>query len=110
MEANYDEQMLMRGRYPASVKQRIASDLGHLSNQQSVAFLEAVAHDQLEVLVGHISQENNHLDLLEAAFAPLRSRVRQLRFASQDQGADWIAVTTSSEPVPARGEAILELN
>ncbi|MCB1683712.1 MAG: MBL fold metallo-hydrolase [Pseudomonadales bacterium] len=110
MEANYDEQMLMRGRYPASVKRRIASELGHLSNPQSVAFLEAVAHDQLEVLVGHISQENNHLDLLEAAFAPLRSRVRQLRFASQDQGADWITVTAIDEPAPERPEPILELN
>ena len=110
MEANYDEQMLRRGRYPASVKRRIASDLGHLSNEQSVAFLDAVARDQLEVLVGHISLENNHLDLLKTAFAPLRSRVKQLRFATQDQGADWITITAASASATARREVILELN
>lgn len=92
MEANHDRQMLMRGRYPERVKRRIASNLGHLSNEQAVAFLDAVANPLLQVVVGHVSQENNHLDLLEACFAPLRSKVRELRFANQHDGIAWVEI------------------
>lgn len=94
MEANHDRQMLMRGRYPEYVKRRIASNLGHLSNEQAVAFLDAVANPLLQVVVGHVSEENNHHDLLEACFAPLRSKVRELRFANQRDGIAWVEIAT----------------
>ena len=110
MEANYDEQMLMRGRYPETVKRRIAGDLGHLSNTQSAAFLDAVAHDGLQVVVGHVSQENNHTDLLETIFAPLRSRVRELRFATQENGVDWIHIgSPANQAASTATNAMLEL-
>ncbi|MCZ6617849.1 MAG: MBL fold metallo-hydrolase [Gammaproteobacteria bacterium] len=111
MEANHDRQMLMRGRYPEYVKRRIASNFGHLSNEQAVAFLSAVANPLLQVVVGHVSEENNHHDLLEACFAPLRSKVRELRYANQSDGVTWVeiaadagnAVSVSPEyAIPAR--------
>ncbi|PIN69394.1 MBL fold metallo-hydrolase, partial [Candidatus Woesearchaeota archaeon CG11_big_fil_rev_8_21_14_0_20_57_5] len=39
LEANHDEQVLMAGRYPAYLKQRILSDEGHLSNAQAGCLL-----------------------------------------------------------------------
>ncbi len=95
MESNYDEAMLVRGRYPERVKRRIASDLGHLSNRQAAGFLDAVAHDGLRVVVGHVSEENNHPDLLTETFAALAERVGSLAFATQDDGVGWTAVEVS---------------
>jgi phosphoribosyl 1,2-cyclic phosphodiesterase len=93
LESNYDPGMLWRGRYPEPVKRRIDSPLGHLSNEQSVGFLAAVAHDTLDVVIGHVSEQNNHPELLEAAFEPLRERVGRLQFATQDDGIHWIDVS-----------------
>ena len=60
LESNHDERMLREGPYPYVVKQRIASDRGHLSNAQAAEFLAALAHGGLEQVVAmHISQENN---------------------------------------------------
>ena len=92
MEANHDRQMLLRGRYPENVKRRIAGNLGHLSNEQAAGFLEAVGHPGLQVVVGHVSEENNHPDLLEESFARFRNEVRELAYATQDDGMDWVRV------------------
>ena len=71
LEANYDEQMLDRGRYSHALKQRIRGGRGHLSNQQALALFRAhkpafMSH----VLLAHLSQENNNPDLLREQFAP----------------------------------------
>jgi phosphoribosyl 1,2-cyclic phosphodiesterase len=45
------------------LKQRIKSRHGHLSNEESLALLHDVAHEQLEALVmAHLSEVNNHPD------------------------------------------------
>ena len=38
LESNYDEQLLQNGNYPYYLKQRVASNQGHLSNAQAVIF------------------------------------------------------------------------
>ena len=92
MESNYDPQMLMRGRYPEKVKRRIGGNLGHLSNEQAAGFLDAVGHPGMRVVIGHVSQENNHSDLLQETFARFRNEVQHLAFATQDDGMDWVQV------------------
>ena len=92
MESNYDLHMLANGRYPERVKRRIASDLGHLSNEQAASFLSRIGHEELVVVIGHVSEENNHPDLLDEAFRSQKDRVSSLHFATQDQGADWQVV------------------
>lgn len=92
MESNYDPRMLLNGRYPESVKRRIAGNLGHLSNEQAAGFLAAVAHDGLQVVVGHVSEQNNHPEHLDAAFEGLRDRVGSLDFATQQDGIDWVSL------------------
>lgn len=60
LESNHDVRMLESGPYPYVVKQRIASDRGHLSNAQAAELLAALAHEGLESVVAmHISQDNN---------------------------------------------------
>ena len=92
MESNHDRNMLMRGRYPESVKRRIAGNLGHLSNEQAAAFLAQVGHPGLQVVVGHVSEQNNHPELLEAAFEALKPAVGRLEFATQEDGATWVSL------------------
>lgn len=98
MESNHDLPMLLRGGYPEPLKRRIAGSLGHLSNDQAAAFLDQVAHSELQVVVGHVSEQNNHPSLLEAAFAPFQDRVGTLSFATQNHGAAWTRIGTGATP------------
>lgn len=61
LEANHDENMLAVGPYPYPLKQRIAGAKGHLSNLAAGHLLCEILHDNLqEVLLGHLSKENNY--------------------------------------------------
>ncbi|MFP4036378.1 MAG: MBL fold metallo-hydrolase [Desulfobacteraceae bacterium] len=60
MEFNHDPYMLENGAYPLKVKRRIKGPDGHLSNQQAVELLRALAHEDLGMVVpAHLSAENN---------------------------------------------------
>lgn len=63
-ESNHDVEMLMHGRYPAWLKARVRGDEGHLSNQQSSFYLSKfIGPDTKEVVLAHLSKENNDPDL-----------------------------------------------
>lgn len=60
LESNHDTRMLETGPYPYVLKQRVASDKGHLSNAQAAEALEKLLNNKLEqVLAMHISENNN---------------------------------------------------
>lgn len=60
LESNHDSRMLAQGPYPYPVKRRIASDRGHLSNDQAADELEKLLCTRLEHIVAmHISENNN---------------------------------------------------
>lgn len=60
MECNHDLQMLRQGRYPWSLKQRIISDEGHLSNIDGAqALCDIIGNRTKQVFLGHLSPENN---------------------------------------------------
>ncbi len=60
LEANHDEDMLINGPYPWSVKQRVKSRTGHLSNAASKQLLNEIQHDRLKhVILAHLSETNN---------------------------------------------------
>jgi phosphoribosyl 1,2-cyclic phosphodiesterase len=66
LEANHDDAMLRTGPYPASVKQRIASSHGHLSNLAAARLAVDLLHPRLAaVLLAHLSQECNRPLLAE---------------------------------------------
>jgi phosphoribosyl 1,2-cyclic phosphodiesterase len=61
LEANHDLDMLKVGPYPWSVKQRVMSRVGHLSNHVMAEFLAADLDSGTNNLVlGHLSEQNNH--------------------------------------------------
>jgi phosphoribosyl 1,2-cyclic phosphodiesterase len=60
LEANHDDAMLWRGPYPWSVKQRIASSHGHLSNRASAELIAELHHPALGgVVLAHLSEHCN---------------------------------------------------
>ncbi len=60
IESNYDRKMLMNGPYPHSLKCRISSGEGHLSNDEcALATSELVNSGTTRFVLGHISAENN---------------------------------------------------
>ena len=90
LEANHDRTMLFNGSYPHRLKQRVGANHGHLSNEQSCTLLGNIAHENLHVVIGHVSEQNNCSGLLQSVFAPLESTVSTLQFATQANGFDWI--------------------
>lgn len=60
LEANYDQDMLLNGPYPWHLKQRIRSERGHLSNDQSAsAIAELIGSGSTRFVLAHLSKENN---------------------------------------------------
>lgn len=68
LEANYDRESLRTGPYPAYLKQRIAGKRGHLSNDASASIVAALISGGCNrIALCHLSQENNHPNLVEKA-------------------------------------------
>ena len=66
LEANHDVEMLRSGPYPHYLKQRILSEYGHLSNDAAAEFaLECAEHGTGDILLAHLSAENNTPQLAE---------------------------------------------
>lgn len=61
LESNYDIDMLRRNvNYSPILKRRIASDCGHLSNEDAAAFAEKlIKSGTTRLILGHLSRENN---------------------------------------------------
>ncbi|MGD0342574.1 MAG: MBL fold metallo-hydrolase [Bacteroidales bacterium] len=74
IESNYDEEMLMNGKYPDFLKARIRSNHGHLGNHQTAVFLADNINDNLSnICLAHLSKNNNTpekvLQTLEKTFS-----------------------------------------
>ncbi len=73
LETNHDEEMLRDGPYPWSLKQRVRSNHGHLSNRAGGSLLQDLLWQGLEtVFLGHLSETNNRpelaLDVVQTRF------------------------------------------
>jgi phosphoribosyl 1,2-cyclic phosphodiesterase len=78
LESNYDSKMLMNGGYPYDLKKRIASDHGHLSNEDCGAQLIALAESGVrKFILGHLSRENNTPDKAEQSAVQALSAYRR---------------------------------
>ncbi len=68
LESNHDLEMLRDGPYPWSVKQRVLSRVGHLSNEATATYLETEYDGQASyVILGHLSESNNLPELARIA-------------------------------------------
>lgn len=69
LETNYDEDMLMNGRYPASLKNRIRGGNGHLSNAQALEIFKTHRPAFMtHLLLAHLSKDNNDPRLVQELF------------------------------------------
>ena len=68
VESNHDLEMLRVGPYPWSVKQRVMSRVGHLSNDALAEFLSSDYDGGAAFLIlAHLSESNNHPELARTA-------------------------------------------
>ena len=68
IESNHDVEMLRGGPYPWSVKQRVMSRVGHLSNDALADYFTNDYDGQAAyVVLAHLSEQNNHPELARRA-------------------------------------------
>lgn len=66
-ESNHDLDMLRLGDYPWSLKRRIMSRFGHLSNDESMAALRRLIGAEMKsVCLIHLSEQNNHESIVRS--------------------------------------------
>ncbi|WP_078543279.1 MBL fold metallo-hydrolase [Litchfieldia alkalitelluris] len=67
-ESNHDVEMLRMGHYPWSIKRRILSDVGHVSNEDAaLAMTEVIGDRTKRIYLAHLSTDNNMKDLAKMA-------------------------------------------
>jgi phosphoribosyl 1,2-cyclic phosphodiesterase len=98
VEANYDDQLLEAdSKRPWSIKQRISSRHGHLSNAQVTELICDIAHAGLSrVVLGHLSSDCNQPDLVLSNLGNALSAIGHthigLRCATQHEASPWFDV------------------
>jgi phosphoribosyl 1,2-cyclic phosphodiesterase len=98
VEANYDEHLLeMDVKRPWSIKQRISSRHGHLSNAQVAELIRNISHPALcRVVLGHLSSDCNApdliLNLLRSCLEETGHTNVELHCACQDTPSDWFTL------------------
>lgn len=77
IESNHDEDMLWGSRYPWALKQRIASNHGHLSNKTAAELVASESAARLKtVVLAHMSENTNTPDL---AFSMMQQYLQSAR-------------------------------
>jgi phosphoribosyl 1,2-cyclic phosphodiesterase len=96
LEANHDEAMLWNGPYPWSVKQRIASSHGHLSNRAAADLVRELHHPTLSsIILAHLSVHCNTGDTARRVIERVLDRMSysgSLAVAPQERPMDTIDV------------------
>lgn len=95
IEANHDVDMLRNGAYPPSLKARVASDYGHLNNQQAAYLLQRIHWQGVQhITAGHISEQNNSRELVRAELSPvLDCPPNEVNLLTQDEISFWLELT-----------------
>ncbi len=90
-EANHDVDMLMAGSYPYLLKKRILSGNGHMNNDDcGKALVKLYATGVKNVILGHLSKENNYPEL---AMVAVRAALEEAGIGDMQ-----IAVAAREEP------------
>lgn len=103
LESNHDEGMLRAGPYPPSVRARIASRTGHLSNRSSTALAREMVHrDLAHVVLAHLSEKCNDHGM---AHTTMSDALRRTPFRGALSVAMQHSVVGPFLPRAGRGEA-----
>ncbi len=114
-EANHDIDMLRMGTYPWSLKRRIMSRFGHLSNDDAMFAVQRMMGAELKTLcMIHLSEKNNHESIVrDLANRLLRQNGVQLELgiAKQFQPTGVFEIKRRGGPrrpmIPASGQMAL---
>ena len=96
LECNHDLDLLLQGPYPPALKKRVAGDFGHLNNQQAAQLLATANTERLrQLVIGHISEQNNSLAHAQQSLQPVLSTLSaNVVFACQSEGFDWLELSS----------------
>lgn len=91
LECNHDNDMLMNGDYPYSLKQRVGGRFGHLNNQDAAGILSRLDVSRLQHLIAaHLSKKNNTALLaVQALSSALNCETNWISVATQHEGFYW---------------------
>ena len=91
LESNHDSNLLNKSKYPKALKNRIHSNYGHLSNEQSLQILKKINLKKLKWLgAAHLSIENNSPELVKNSWASLYSK--EINIIDPNHGSDWVSI------------------
>lgn len=99
IESNYDPEMQRRSGRPASLRKRITSGQGHLSNAQSMEAVQEISCRSLlqHVTALHLSRQCNQPGLITALYAAeARPLLEKLTISDQFQPTPMMHVTPGS--------------
>ena len=97
IESNHDVKMLMTGKYPYYLKQRVQGDRGHLSNVDSAKYLSNyIGENTKYIILAHLSQDNNTKELayntLSNNLSENNQKIDNIIIAEQDKKTELIEV------------------
>ena len=96
LEFNHDEELLMTGKYPWHLKQRIRSNYGHLSNREATEMIKDINSETLQnIFISHISEENNSLEKIKnEIYISLQNVLKDkiFYFTFQNKISDYVTV------------------
>ena len=96
LEFNHDPEMLKTGPYPQSLKQRVRSNHGHLSNEEAAGLLDTILHEQLQhVVLAHLSETNNLPEIAYKKAANVvggRLSLDTIKVSCQEQPTELLAI------------------
>ena len=93
LECNHDTGMLWEGPYPPSLKKRVGGDWGHLNNEQAAQLLLEIGTSGLQhLVVAHISEKNNSIELVQSALDEVLSAPEVITWADQAEGFGWLSL------------------
>ena len=89
-ESNHDLDMLLNSNRPWFLKRRIASDKGHLSNEQSATYMcKCVGENTKQIILAHLSEECNTpevaLKTYKKIFKDAKINTRKIKFIVANQ-------------------------
>ena len=109
IEANYDDEMLLHGPYPADLKARIRGGHGHLSNALCAEAVSQLLHPELRhVYLCHLSENNNTPQLAYEAVAAVLETAGYVRsYPGSSVFSHKNGHTLTMCPLPRRTPSVL---
>ena len=94
-ESNHDIEMLNNGPYPKWLKDRMISDIGHLSNKASSFYLtKLVGENTKKIVLMHLSEKNNSeekcLETIKNTFKEYEINFKNISCARQEEVSEVI--------------------